>query len=50
MSDQPTPPDLDEAPGWVVRDPDGNVIASGPLTEAQPATAAGEPDSAEGEL
>jgi hypothetical protein len=40
-------PDVDEAPGWVVRDPDGNVVASGPLTEALPASGVGE--TAEGD-
>jgi hypothetical protein len=46
----PTPaPDLAEAPGWVVRDPDGNVLASGPLTEALPASGAGETDPVEGD-
>jgi hypothetical protein len=43
MSDEPTPqPDVDEAPGWVVRDPDGNVVATGPLTEALPVSGAGD--------
>lgn len=33
VTDESTParPDLDEAPGWVVLDPDGNVVDSGPL-------------------
>jgi hypothetical protein len=45
----PTPaPQLDEAPGWVVTDPAGNVLASGPLTEALPASGAGETEPAEG--
>lgn len=50
MSDEPTPaqPDLDEAPGWVVTDPDGKVVDSGPLTEAQAAFLTGEADT-EGE-
>jgi len=37
-----TPPDLDEAPGWVVLDPDGNVVASGPVTIAEAAAVVGE--------
>lgn len=49
MTDEPTTPDLDEAPGWVVTDPDGNVVDSGPLTVAQAAFQAGEGDNAEGE-
>lgn len=32
MSDEPMP-DLDEAPGWVVLDPDGNVVDSGSVIE-----------------
>lgn len=39
--DQPQP-DVDEAPGWVVRDPDGNIVDSGPLTEALPVSGAGD--------
>lgn len=27
-------PDIAEAPGWVVLDPDGNIVDSGPVTEA----------------
>jgi hypothetical protein len=42
MSDQPPQPDLDEAPGWVVLDPDGNVVDSGPLTELEAVADAGE--------
>lgn len=50
MTDEPTPqPDLDEAPGWVVRDPDGNVVDSGPLTRAEPAFVVGETSDTEGE-
>lgn len=41
MTDQ-LQPDLDEAPGWVVLDPDGKVVDSGPLTEAQAAFLIGE--------
>lgn len=46
MSDeQPTPtPDVDEAPGWRVLDPDGNVVASGPISHALPVSGAGETD------
>lgn len=40
--EQPTPPAADEAPGWQVIDPDGNVIDSGPIVYAQPVTGAGE--------
>lgn len=32
-----TQPDVEQAPGWYVTDPDGNVVASGPVTEAQAA-------------
>lgn len=42
MSDQPAQPDLDEAPGWAVLDPDGNVVDSGPLTELEAVADAGE--------
>lgn len=37
MSDEPVQPqpDVDEAPGWVVLDPDGNVVQSGGVTIAQ---------------
>jgi hypothetical protein len=31
----PAQPDIDEAPGWYVTDPDGNVVDSGPMTVAQ---------------
>ena len=46
----PTPPqpDIEQAPGWQVIDPDGNVGDSGPLTEAQAAFLIGEGDN-EGE-
>jgi len=40
-----TEPDLDEAPGWVVRDPDGRVVASGPVSVALPASGAGDTPS-----
>lgn len=46
MTDLP-PPDLDEAPGWFVTDPDGNVVASGPISEALPASGAGETEPEE---
>lgn len=43
MPDVLTPgPDLDEAPGWVVLDPDGNVVDSGPLTELEAVADTGE--------
>lgn len=48
MSDEQPQPDLEQAPGWVVTDPDGNVVDSGPLTEAQAAFLIGEA-STEGE-
>lgn len=38
MSDEPTQqtqPDVVQAPGWVVLDPDGNVVSSGGVTIAQ---------------
>lgn len=35
--------------GWVVTDPDGNVVDSGPLTEAQAAFLIGEASKPEGE-
>lgn len=35
-------PDLGEAPGWVVLDPDGNVVDSGPLTELESVAEIGE--------
>jgi hypothetical protein len=41
-ADLPVQPDVDEAPGWYVTDADGNVVASGPLTEALPASGVGE--------
>jgi hypothetical protein len=44
LTDQQPQPDLDEAPGWYVTDPDGNVVASGPMSEALPVSAAGETD------
>jgi hypothetical protein len=42
------PPDLDEAPGWIVTDPDGNVVASGPLVELEVVTDAGPAECGEG--
>jgi hypothetical protein len=48
MSDEPTALDPAEL-GWVVTDPDGNVIASGPLTHAQAAFLIGEASDTEGE-
>lgn len=35
MTDTEIQPDLSTAPGWVVLDPDGNVVASGGVTIAQ---------------
>jgi hypothetical protein len=35
VADQVPAPDLDEAPGWRVIDPDGNVVDSGPISHAQ---------------
>lgn len=52
MTDEPIPvppPDLDEAPGWYVTDPDGNVVASGPIAVAQPAGVAAQLLTGEGE-
>ena len=51
MSDEATTPqpDLDEAPGWVVLDPDGNVVDSGPITHAQAAFLVGETSEEEQE-
>jgi hypothetical protein len=40
MSDEQQP--AGEPIGWVVTDPDGNVVASGPITEAQAAAWVGE--------
>lgn len=31
-------PDVEQAPGWFVTDPDGNVVDSGPITEAKAAS------------
>lgn len=51
MSDEPTlsGPDLAEAPGWVVTDAKGNVVDSGPLTQAQAAFLTGEAPDTDGE-
>jgi hypothetical protein len=47
MSDEPTPgPDLEQAPGWQVIDPDGNVVDSGPIVQLE---AVGNPDGEEQE-
>jgi hypothetical protein len=35
MSDEQPTPDVDEAPGWKVLDPDGNVVESGPAVELE---------------
>jgi hypothetical protein len=37
MADEQTPPAPDEAPGWQVLDPDGNVVQSGQISQAQAA-------------
>jgi hypothetical protein len=43
-------PVLDPAElGWVVTDPDGNVVDSGPLTQAQAAFLIGDATDTEGE-
>lgn len=43
------PAETDAEPlGWVVTDPDGNVIASGPITHAQAAFLVGETTDSEG--
>jgi hypothetical protein len=44
MSDEPTTakPDVEQAPGWYVTDPDGNIVDSGPVTEAQATAWVGE--------
>lgn len=44
-TDTPTTPDLYEAPGWVILDPDGNVVDSGPLIEALAAADSGEAET-----
>lgn len=53
MTDQPQPdrpqPDLEQAPGWAVLNPDGNVVDSGPLTEAKAAFLIGEGNEGEQE-
>jgi hypothetical protein len=37
MSDEPisAQPDVEQAPGWYVTDPDGNIVASGGVTIAE---------------
>lgn len=40
-------PEVDELIGWRVIDPDGNVVASGPLIELEMATQMGEPKEAD---
>lgn len=42
MSDPTPAPDVEQAPGWYVTDPDGNVVDSGPVTEAQAVAWVGE--------
>lgn len=50
MSDQPTAqPDAEEPLGWVVTDPDGNVVDSGPISHAQAAFLVGEPPTDKGD-
>lgn len=41
------PGDAGEPLGWVVKDPDGNVLQSGPITRAQAAFLVGEPTEGE---
>jgi hypothetical protein len=48
MTEQPQP-DVDEAPGWYVTDPDGNIVASGSISQALPVSEAGEADPAGGD-
>lgn len=48
MSVEQMPAETEEPIGWVVTDPDGNVVASGPLTHAEAAFFIGEA-STEGE-
>lgn len=42
------PGDAGEPLGWVVIDPAGNVVDSGPISHALPVSAAGETEPAEG--
>lgn len=35
MPDEQQPAEQTEQPGWQVVDPDGNVVASGPISKAQ---------------
>lgn len=48
MIDEPVAPepDIEQAPGWFVTDPDGNVVDSGPIVQLE---AVGNPDDAEQE-
>lgn len=49
MTDEPQP-DFEEAPGWFVTDPDGNVVDSGPISHGILVTSASETvDSGEGD-
>jgi len=43
FDEQPTPaPDLEQAPGWQVLDPDGNVVDSGPIVQLEAVADTGE--------
>lgn len=50
MTDEQTPQTESGEPiGWMVTDPDGNVVASGPVTEAQAVFLVGEASTDEGD-
>lgn len=50
MTDEtPARPDLEEAPGWVVLDPGGNVVDSGPISHAQAAFLVGQTTESDSE-
>jgi len=42
MSDEQPTPDLEQAPGWQVLDPDGNVVDSGPIVQLEAVADTGE--------
>lgn len=46
---EPTQVPADEPIGWQITDPDGNVVASGPISQAQAAFLIGEAGTDEGE-
>lgn len=48
MSDEQALTEAGEPIGWVITDPDGNVVASGPLTHAEAAFLIGEATDTEG--